>query len=96
MLFSMIIYRILAIINVLLTIGNSRYLLKVKHSAKINRTLALSTVAYLIIAYSNSMTSSFGFVVALIGTVVTGVSFTMGELTMLGTYQIHNTNYRLS
>jgi len=58
--------------------------LKIKHSTKIKRALFLSTTAYIVLAISNMMTTITGFSIAILGALIMGVAFTVGELTMLG------------
>jgi hypothetical protein len=74
----------MAVINVILTLLNSRYLIKIKYSTRIAWTLILSTSAYSLISASTRIISLFGFIVTILGVIIMGVSFTLGELSMLG------------
>lgn len=74
----------MAVINVLLTLLNSRYLIKIKYSTRIGWTLILSTAAYSVISASTRINSLFGFIVTILGVIIMGFSFTLGELSMLG------------
>lgn len=51
---------------------------------KIKMTLLLSSLAYALLGISNLIPSRAGFIMALIGTFIMGIAFTIGELTMLG------------
>ena len=74
----------MSFVNIIVTLINSRFLLKITHKKKIILTLILSTLAYLLLGLSNLLETKAGLVLALVGTFIMGLGFTIGEITMLG------------
>lgn len=63
---------------------NSKYLLKIKHITKIRLMVTLCSIAYLCVGLSHLIESKFGFFLSLFGSVIMGISGTLGEQTILG------------
>jgi len=74
----------LTFLGIVTSFVNSSFLLKIAHMNKIRAMVSLCAFAYLCVGVSNLITSEFGFFLALFGSVVMGISGTLGEQTILG------------
>ena len=79
---------IIAVVNCTITTMNSRYFLKIPHSKKIAFVLTVQTIAFMTIGASSFKNDLTGFGIALAGTFLIGISFSLGELTMLGKWYL--------
>ena len=74
----------LTFLGIVTSYVNSSYLLKIPHLNKIKAMVTLCALAYILVGLSNLIDSKFGFFLALLGSVIMGISGTLGEQTILG------------
>jgi len=74
----------LTLLGICTSFVNSKYLLKIKHLNKIRAMVVLCSISYLCVGLSHLIQSKFGFFLSLFGSVIMGISGTLGEQTILG------------
>ena len=74
----------LTVFNGVVRIVNSKYLLNISHKKRIFITLCFMGLGLFLIAVSNLIKKEFGFYIALLGSLTSGIASALGEGTILG------------